>query len=314
MLTYTVRLPGARTLDGRVSGRVLGNLMHAVSHAAAGALRLRVEGRSTTRADRLPAWVEEGTEFVLLDFLQDEPGLVLGARSLEDALPDRFVQGDLFSPIDPGQSAISLMAASLAEAAAGHADSDAFDIDLLGVFARDFSRVFKRSHVETISVQNGAVGSPRVELDAEGLRTVGRLRDRTPRPQRVRLAGHLDVIKYSTCAFLMRLADGTQVRGVLVDESAEVLRPHFGTHVAVEGTAQFRPSGALLRVDVDRIAPASERDLHAFSGPPRAIDGPSDVRRLRRPQTATSGVNAIIGRWPGDETDEEVERTLREVS
>lgn len=314
MLTYTVGLPGARTLAGRLSGRVLGNVVRALSHGAAGALRLRVEGRSATRVDRMPAWVDVGTDFVVLDFTTDVPGLVLGAPTLEEALPQRFDQGDLFAPIDPRQSALSLMAVSLLDAAAGRTDSDSYDIDLLGVFARDFARLFKGSSIEAIHVRNGAAGSPRLDLDPSGLRVVRELRERTPRPRRVRVAGHVDVIKYSTCTFVMRLEDGCEVRGVLVEDGAEALRPHFGKQVVVEGVAQFRPSGRLLRVDVDRIGDATPQDLAVFSAAPRPLSAPLDARQLRRSQTPTTGLNAVIGQWPGDETDEEVDRFLREIS
>jgi len=32
---------------------------------------------------------------------------------------------------------------------------------------------------------------------------------------------------------------------------------------------------------------------------------------VRRPQTPTTGLGAIIGQWPGDETDEEIAEGLR---
>ncbi len=313
MLTYTVGLPGARTLAGKLSGRVLANVVRAFEHGAAGALRLRIEGRSATRSDRLPAWVDYGTDFAVLDFTT-EPGLVLGAPSLAEALPDRFQQGDLFSPVDPGDSALTLLATSLQDASGGRADSDAYDMDLLGVFARDFARLFRGSQVEAVSLRNGRPDSPRVELNPAGLRVLSQLRDRTPRPRRVRLAGHVDVIRYSTCTFVMRLGDGSEVRGVLVDESAETLRPHFGKLVVVEGVAQFRPSGRLLRVDVDRLHSATDRDLAAFSAAPHPLEAIGDTRRLRRAQSRSTGINAVIGWWPGDESDDEVDRILREIS
>jgi hypothetical protein len=315
MMTYTIRLPGARTIDGRLAGRVLGELLQAVADGTAGALRLRVEGRSTTRPDRLPAWLEQGTEFTVLDFLVGaEPGVVLGAPTLGEAVPSRFEQRDMFSPIDPDKSVLSLMGESLTQAGSGNADSDAFDADLLRVMARDFARVLKRSHVEGMTVTNGSAASPVVRVDVDTLRTIGELRDRTPRTQRVRVAGHMDVIRYSTCSFLMRLAEGEQVRGVLVEADPEALRPHFGHSVVVEGMAQFRPSGRLLRIDVDQIAPATARDQLAFATLPAPLATAVGGRAHRLPQGARSGLNAIIGRWPGTETDDEVERYLRELS
>lgn len=314
MQQYTITLPGARTVDGRLSGRSLGDLMRAVADGAAGALRLRIEGRSTTRGDRLPSWLEEGTDFALIELTHDQPGVVLTAPSLEDALPKRFEQRDLFSPIDPRQSALTLMAESLAHASGGQVDSDAFDVDLLSVFSRDFARVLNRSHAEIVTVRNGSKRTPPVTLDATGLRKLSELRDRTPKPRRVRVAGHIDVIRYSTSSFLMTLSDGPQIRGVLGDANPEELRLHFGKLAVVEGAAQFRPSGALLRIDVDRIAAASQRDLATFGIEPRPLQAVAERSRTWKGQGPRSGINAIIGHWPGDETDEEVDRYLRDVS
>ncbi len=38
------------------------------------------------------------------------------------------------------------------------------------------------------------------------------------------------------------------------------------------------------------------------------------VRELHKRQGPRSGVAAIIGRWPGDETDEEIDKALAAIS
>jgi hypothetical protein len=35
---------------------------------------------------------------------------------------------------------------------------------------------------------------------------------------------------------------------------------------------------------------------------------------LRKPQGAKSGINAVIGKWPGDETEEIITAILEELS
>jgi hypothetical protein len=39
-----------------------------------------------------------------------------------------------------------------------------------------------------------------------------------------------------------------------------------------------------------------------------------DLSALRQPQDRHSGVNAVIGRWPGNESEEEIIAALRELS
>ncbi len=315
MQQYTIRIPGARTLDGHLTGRVLGDLMHALAHGSAGSLLLRAEGRSKSRDDRLPEWVERGTSFALVKQLEGEDaGVVLLAPSLRDAIPERFEQADLFGTIDPSQSSLALLASSLEEASVGNADSEAFDADLLGIFKRDLTRLFRRNHVEELTIQNGVTGAPIRRFDMGTLKTVDSLRERTPRPRRVRVAGRLDEARYSRCAFVLAVDDGSRVRGVLVESRPEQLKPYFGEMVVVEGVAQFRPSGRLLRIDVDQLAPASNADLSIFSNEPVPMEARVNARDVRRSQKGSTGVAALFGQWPGTESDETIDSLVREVS
>jgi len=315
MQKYTIRLQGARTFSGHIPGRVLGALMHALAHGSAGALLLRAEGRSTAREDRLPDWVERATEFALLEQLEGEiPGVIVGVRPLGDAVPERFEQRDMFSALDPKQSALSLLSASLDDAAAGVSDSDAFDDDLLRVFTTDFAKLFRRERVKELTIQNGAPGAVVRRFNKETVSTLRALRSRTPKPRRVRLAGKMDEVRYSRSAFTLDLSDGSHVRGVLVDARPELLKPHLGEDVVIEGEAQFRPSGRLLRIDVERVSAATATDLKVFSNEPRPLNVRLDVRSTQRRQSASTGVAAIVGKWPGDESEDEIAEFLHEIS
>jgi len=57
---------------------------------------------------------------------------------------------------------------------------------------------------------------------------------------------------------------------------------------------------------VERRVPARSRD--------RVIVRKLDLSALDQPQTPTTGVNAIIGKWPGDESEEEILALLEEMS
>src|SRR5690606_37676285 len=104
------------------------------------------------------------------------------------------------------------------------------------------------------------------------------------------------------------------VRGVLADGPPEALTPYWGRTAIVSGVAHFRPSGSLHRVDAERLSPGSERDLELWSSLPRPLLPSMDSRELHRPQGPRSGLNALIGQWPGDETDEEIFALLEELS
>ncbi|HEX4498360.1 MAG TPA: hypothetical protein VIE43_21970 [Thermoanaerobaculia bacterium] len=61
------------------------------------------------------------------------------------------------------------------------------------------------------------------------------------------------------------------------------------------------------------------REPKPFEAVPRPRDrrplvGRMDLKALHVPQGPDSGINAIIGKWPGDESDEEIFALLEELS
>lgn len=136
----------------------------------------------------------------------------------------------------------------------------------------------------------------------------------TPRSQRVRIAGKLDAIRHGDRTFTLVLESGEKIPCVLAEGEPQVLAKLFGKVTVVSGTAQFGLSGTLLRVDADLLQPGGDEDLAMWSETPLPLFDVADARDLRRPQGPCTGINSIIGAWPGDETDDEVFDMLEEMS
>ncbi len=135
----------------------------------------------------------------------------------------------------------------------------------------------------------------------------------TPPPQRVRVVGKLDTISHGNGAFTLVLDDGVEARGVLTDGDVDGLADLFGRRVLVRGTAIYGPSDELVRIDAEDVALAGD-ESPLWSRIPESRTKKFDVETLRKPQGPGTGVSAIIGKWPGDETDEEVRAFLDEIS
>jgi hypothetical protein len=82
----------------------------------------------------------------------------------------------------------------------------------------------------------------------------------------------------------------------------------------VVGKAVFRPSGRALRIDAEKIGLAGHRDSEMYGRLPRPILSPLDPRSLRKSQGAKSGINALWGKWPGDESESDVQEALSRLS
>lgn len=133
-----------------------------------------------------------------------------------------------------------------------------------------------------------------------------------PPPRPVRVAGILDTISASRLDIMLRLKDGTLVPGHLQRHDPEELRALFATPVVISGLAHFDQGRQLLRVEVEYIGPARPQDA-MWEKLPVPRPGPGDPVFKPEPQDEHTGVNAIFGPWPGDETDEELLEALREV-
>lgn len=313
MAEYSLIVRGLHHSGSGLPGVLVRDLLDAVDQGARGAVRLRLEGRSRAGGGPPPSWVAEAAAFDFSGLLEGEDGVSLRIPTLRETLPERFVQHDLFPLVEPSETALSLFGHSLDDALGGNAESDAYDEPLLSIFAEEFKQVFRHG-VQSVEMRNGRAGARPLHVTPAGIQVVERLKRQTPRPRRVRLAGTVDAIRHSDRAFTLVLATGEQIRGVLAEGAPEELAAHFGRIAIVSGTAQFRPSGTLLRVDADHLAPASEEDLRMWSVMPEPLDVQPSSRLVRQPQGPRTGINAIFGKWPGDETDEEIFRLLEEIS
>ncbi len=129
------------------------------------------------------------------------------------------------------------------------------------------------------------------------------------------IVGKLDLLHHSKRMFTVRTDDGKDLRGAFVndDVSLESLGQLFGQRACVSGVAKFRPSGDVLLIEAETITAAAD-GLAVLSTSPKPLLPALDVRGLHRSQGAKSGVVAVFGRWPGDESDEEIETLLAEMS
>jgi hypothetical protein len=220
-----------------------------------------------------------------------------------------LAQGDLFEDELGDKSGIDLYEDGLEDAMLGKMDSDLFDDGMLSSFVK-LGEAF-RWGVERIEVLNGRT----VNLTPENFRHLRELTSRTPRPQHVRVAGKLEGLRHTKRRFLVQLTDGSTVAGLAEKMPVDELAQLFGRNVVVEGTAHFRPSGRVQRIEATRLAPALDVDLKLFALQPRSLVTESSVAlREAVPHSGEHWLDHIWGKWPGDESDAEVVQLIKEFS
>jgi hypothetical protein len=294
-----------------VNATLLRELLGLIIDGSQRALRMRTQGRSTARG-MLPRWITAASDFSV-ELLPGSTVLEITAPSLVEADPEEFRQQDLFPEINAELTGFDYLADSIDAALTTDERPDFYDRDFLKLL-RGFEPVFDHG-VESIAVQAKPEAQRRtVTLRAVDLGGFADLERRIPAPQRVRIAGQLDTIRYSDRTFTVQVGTGDSVRGVTDSPHSHELKSLWGKMVVVSGTAHFTPTGRVLRIEADSLHSATERDTTMWSllpVPSGLLVPPAELRVAQGPR---SGVNAIIGKWPGDESDDDILAELERLS
>jgi hypothetical protein len=291
---YEIQLDGVLARD--LSFGVLRDLADLVVEGSSRAARLAAEGRSTARGGA-PVWLAEASDVRLVGFRDGSLVLDVTARPLAEIAPGVF-------PTSTGETAFDLLMIAVDDALEGRRDSERLDLGMLQTLVKArslFGRGARRLRLTR-------VGGTSIELAESAAERFQRLATETPPPKVDRIVGHLDSLTMSTRTCLLKLSDGTSLKGnVGASVDLDHLKGLLGLDVVVEGIIAFRPSGRPQRIEVDHVAAAQGRDALWERAPHGELPG----EQLILP---SDELGPSFGQWPGDEDDEQVFAALREIS
>ncbi len=226
---------------------------------------------------------------------------------------DLFAQTQLWEDgPQPDQTAFELLAAALDDVRSGHSESSRFDPGMLRRIG-SYRRMFVKDGLSSIVLPDVNLHRS-ARLDAMVVQSARALADATPQPRRVRVAGRLDLMGASQGVLKLHVASGGIVTALWEgEESLEQFTSHFNKDVVCEGLGIFRPSGSLLRIDADAIAPATERD-DSFRHLPVAVAKVDVARAARLRSGEPSAYASFLGSIPPEETDDEFSAAVEALS
>ena len=310
----TVVLKSDRHYGRKAPPTPLGEILRLIPVAVQLSIRMRFEGRSRVGWLR-PRWLAATSDIRFIDYSgKDETCLHFEAPTLRQAAPELYEQQELFDTgkPDPEDTGFDLLGDVLRDVSADNSDSEFFDRHLLRRlihFKNGINGVFSEADITS---KRYTPESPAV-VNQSVITTAEQLSSETPKPQNARVVGVLDMIRASTQAFALKLDDGQELRGVMAGGEITNHRDLLEQRVLILGQAIYRPSGRLLRIDASEMRPATDKDAF-FSITPVPTRKRLDIREVIQEQKQRQGLSAIIGKWPGNETDEEIEAALKELS
>jgi hypothetical protein len=253
---------------------------------------------------RVTGWIEgdEGATVVQVE-----------APLLGEAAPELYEQRALWETRpSEDDTAINIFARAAQEVRSENLESSLYDLGLLRHFSKS-KRLFERKLRSMEVPESSRRGSPMATLDKDLSFRALELSQQTPAPRQVRVVGHLDMIRHSTRSFEILLEEGKAVRGVLEDTAEmEKLSSLLGQKILIAGKAVYRASGSLLRIDAHGVE-AGGTASRLFSHVPPPIERHAVAVRFRPGEQSRRGVTGFFGKWPGSESDEELQSLLREL-
>jgi len=317
-MIQTIVLRAKTSFGSRVPPIPVGCLLGSIPDLVRQSISMAFQRRSIERG-RPPKWLEAASDVRLVGLeTGDDASVRFDVPRLGDAAEAVYKQGELFpSRPDPDDTGFDLLGDMIRDVSASNGDSDRFDQNLLDSLRRlkGRRRVLNGQFQEMlVSGRRYGAGNPAI-VNHQTIAAAASLRADTPPVTRARVVGLLDTVRISTQTFGLKLDDGHEVRGVLSAGDLGTLLRLFAAkqRVVVRGDAVFRPSGQLLLIDAEDIGTA-ERESAIWSRVPQPARPRIDARALHKPQGPRSGLAAILGHWPGEETDEEVRAALEVLS
>ncbi len=300
---YPILLEGVDALDLPLG--VLRDLSDLFLEGAQRSARLVAEGRSVARGTA-PAWVTASADLRITKFAPGSLDMTIRAPRLAEVASEIFSQQQLFpAGTDPDATAFDLLLDAAEDAATGRKDSERLDLGVLDVLARA-ANIFARGGTR---LTIGRTDRSPVVLNNQTAQVIRTMADETPAARVVRVSGILDTLTVSTKAMAVRLEDGRLLRGFAGAVPLDKLKHFLGMALVVEGSVTFRPSGEASRIEVESVFPFGPGDV-IWGKFPKVEAG---AMRSRQP-VAAIGLDAFFGTWPGDETDDQIARGLKDLS
>lgn len=312
MTTKTLTLRSESHYGNRVPPQAFGEILRTLPYLLRGSVRMSFEGRSTARG-RKPRWLKAASDVRFVDHDgDDDTVLYFETPTLGEAAEELYEQQEFWpSRPDPEDTPFELFADLVQDVRSGANDSVRYDRPLLRKLhdmGRGLNGTFQSCQISSRRSTDDRLAT----VDKMVITSADELTRSTPQARQVRIAGVLDMIRASTNSIGVKLQSGDEIRGVLVHGDATQIHEMLNQRVTLMGKAIYRPSGNLLRVDVAEVRKMQDEDAF-FTQIPTPQHTSRDRSVVTDHHRRISNIAAIMGRWPGDESDAEVELALQEL-
>ena len=307
-MNYEIKIENATETKGTIDLHRLSLISDSIRKVSEGALQIRLRGISLTKG-RKKISLKDALRVSLTGIKEGSTVLCLESEKFEKTLEP--YQTDLFrweaQQQLPQQTPMSLFIQSFQDAMNKDYEQDLLDKPLLRELKHLKNAFLNDGETLIISNQNSL---PELQLKKEDFKKIKVLEDEIPDPEPVILNGIVESLKYSKLKVQIKTNEGI-VDGFLSEAlSTDDIAPFWGKEVTITGTVHYKPSGRSI-IEIERVFEAGEGDDY-FSKKPKSETVKQQLERQIR-EKGGNQLSQILGKWPGNETDEEFEQLLKEL-
>lgn len=305
-MKYEIKIEHAQEANGAIDLERLTKIADGIRKVSEGALQIRLKGISLTRG-RKKVSLQDALKVSLTGIKEGSTILCLETEKFEKTL--QSYQTDIFRAEAqaelPNETPISLFIKTFQNALTDDDHQDLLDKPLLREL-KNLKKAFFNEEETMIFSNQGSL--PDLQLTQKDFKKIKVLEDEIPDPQHVVLNGVVELLQFSKLKVKIKTEEGI-VDGFLADDlSSEDIASFWGKEVTITGTSHFKPRGKSV-IEIERVFEPGEGDSY-FSKRPKSETVEMQLERQIR-EKGSNPLAEIIGRWPGDETDEEFEQMLK---
>lgn len=304
-IKHIISLHGFNVEKGKIPLTLLGDLSKQLIRLSERTLLSYVEGSSNLKRGLQPEWLRKSLDFQLSGISEGSTVIEIEAPYLSDTLGN--IQLPIYSDINPEQvkenSALGFSIYAYEQALNENDESYLLDKDLLKEIL--CFRHFVDSEGSELTLSTPELNKS-VSINRMTLEKIILIEERTPESMKTKISGKLDVLRHTKSQLEIITGTGRMHATLSPDLKIEEIIGFFGQKITAFGSVRFLPSRQVKSFEIESLHLAESSDKF-FEKIPEVLFEKIDVQRLISEQSY-QGINLhkIIGKWPGDESIEEL--------
>jgi hypothetical protein len=310
-VTYDIKLDNSEQEKGTIDFDRLAFLAEKISKIAKGALQIRIGGISHKKGKSVKH-LDKSLQIRLTGIKEGSTILNCETQTFANTIPG--IQIDAFRPEVaaelPKQTPMSLFMMTFSEAFDNSNEDKPF-IDKSLIKDLIELKGFFRDEKEELIISNNNV-TPTIRLKKEDFSKIKELEESFPEPQNIVVNGKIDVLQHSKSKVTINTDEGS-IYGILKDNGLALeIKQYWGTEATVHGIGHYKANGKLNFIEIERIFRSTPEDKY-FSKLPLAETAEQQVLKQIVGKSNKNWAAQILGKWPGDENDEEFDKILNDL-